>query len=43
MTHAQSTMAVDVLSLLSVCLHGDILNFMLPSTALDLEGGKEQN
>ena len=34
----QLTVAVDVLPLLSVCLHGVTLNFMVPSTALHLEG-----
>jgi len=34
------TVAVDVLSLFSVCLHGIGLNFMVPSTAQHLEGEK---
>ena len=34
----QLTVAVDVLPLLSVCLHGVVLNFMVPSTASHLEG-----
>ena len=36
----QLTVAVDVLPLLSVRLQGVILNFMVPSTALHLEGEK---
>ena len=36
----QLTVAVDVLLLLSVCLHGVTLNLMVPSTALHLEGEK---
>ena len=34
------TVAVDVLSLFSVCLHGIGLNFMVPSSAQHLEGEK---
>ena len=37
----QLTVAVDVLPLLSVCLHGVILNFKVPNTARHLEGENE--
>jgi len=39
----QLTVAVDVLSLLSVRLQGVILNFMVPSTDWHLEGGKRNS
>ena len=39
----QLTVAVDVLLLLSVRLHGVILNFMVPSTDWHLEGEKRNS
>ena len=42
MTQLIRGVVVDVLPLLSVCLHGVIsLNFTVPSTARHLEGGME--
>ena len=38
-SHDTVTVAVDVLPLLLVCLHGVILNFTLPSTDCSASGG----